>query len=267
MLAGATADNGMRPKGGYTSRGMVEIGGKTMLQWVVDALNASGRLQRVLVIGDAAADGVDIVLPGGDSFLDNIMLGLKHVESQDRALVVCSDIPLITGEAVSDFVRRAEETGADFCYPIISKQDCMSKYPGISRTYLKIREGTFTGGNMVLVSPEFMQRNEEVIKQAYTSRKNVVALARIIGFATLIRAVMAQLLFPSLLAIPRLEQRVGNMLGGSVRAVVSPYPEIGEDVDKLEDVEEIRKVMATAYSSDGSAKTSSAGSEDEKVSC
>lgn len=244
VLAGAPADEKMRPREGYTSRGMVEVGGKTMLQWIVDAIKASGRVERVTVIGDAAADGVDAVLPAGEGFLENIMLGISRADSQERLLIACSDIPLVTAEAISDFIERSEALEADFCYPIIPKEECLRKYPGISRTYLRTREGTFTGGNLVVVSPEFMRHNEEAIMQAYMARKRVFSLAKMIGFGTLLRAIAAQLLFPRLLTVPQLERAVGRMVSGTVRAVVTEYPEIGEDVDKPEDLEQIQAVLA-----------------------
>ena len=36
----------------------------------------------------------------------------------------------------------------------------------------------------------------------------------------------------------------GRMLGGKVAAVVTAYPEIGEDVDKPSDLAAVRKILA-----------------------
>jgi len=222
---------------------MVEVAGKTMVQRVVDALRESGEIQKIVVVGDAAADGVDATLPAGVGFVENVMLGVASTEAASHVLVSSSDIPLVTAEAISDFISRASRAGADFCYPIIPREECLKKYPGMSRTYLKTREGTFTGGNVVMVSPEFMARNEEVIKRAYAARKKVLSLALMIGLGVLARALIAQLGFPRVLSIPDLERVVGRMLGGRVAAVVSPYPEIGEDVDRASDLEQVRKAL------------------------
>jgi len=243
VLAGAPAEAGMTPMAGYTSRGMVEVAGKTMLQRLVDALKESGQVERIIVVGDAAAKGVDTVVPPAGGFLENIMLGLEHAGPGRYVLVSSCDIPLVSPEAIADFVTRAVETGGDFCYPIIPREDCLAKYPRMARTYLKLREGTFTGGNMVLVSPEFMRRNEETIGRAYSARKNVFALAGMIGFGVLVRAALSQLLWPGLLSIAHLERSVGRMLGGEVRAVITPYAEIGEDVDKLSDLQEVERLL------------------------
>jgi len=245
VLAGASADAGMEPKNGYTSRAMVDIAGKTMLQRVVDALRGSGRIERVVVIGDAIADGADEVLPAAGSFLENIMLGVSRTRGPDRVLLASSDIPLLTAEAVSDFVTRAEQTGADFCYPIIPKLVCDSSYPCMKRTYLKTREGTFTGGNLVLVSPEFLSRNERTISEAYAARKSVLALAKMVGLAVLARALVAQLLIPGLLSVGDLERVAGKMLNGKVKAIITSYPEIGEDVDKAADLEQVKRIVET----------------------
>jgi hypothetical protein len=96
---------------------------------------------------------------------------------------------------------------------------------------------------MVLVSRQFMKRNEKIIGEVYNQRKNVLKLAGIIGFSTLVRVFIAQLAFPALLPVPKLEQTVGKLLGGSVKAIKTHYPEIGEDVDKPDDLAIARQLL------------------------
>lgn len=243
ILAGAMADPDMKPDDREISRAMIPVAGKSMLQWLTDALSSASSVSRIIAVGDVQAEGLDQVLDPLDTFLDNIMLGIAAAEG-DRVLITSSDIPLITPEAIDDFVTHALTTDADFCFPIIPKEDCMSNYPQLKRTYAKTREGTFTGGNMVLVSRQFMKRNEKIIGEVYNQRKNILRLAGIIGFSTLIRAFLAQIAFPVLLPVPKLEQTVGKMLGGKVQAIVTHHAEIGEDVDKPNDLAVAREILS-----------------------
>lgn len=243
ILAGAPADPDMSPPGVAISRAMVEVGAKTMLQWILDALKSAETIGRIVAVGNVTADGIDQVVPPSDGFLDNLMLGLNACGECERVLVTTSDIPMITSESIDDFVRRAADSGGEMCYPIIPKADSIAKYPGMKRTYLKTREGTFTGGNMMLFSPEFLWRNEKRISDAYAARKKPLALASMIGFGVLMRAAAAQTLCQWLLPIPTLERSVSKVLGGRVVAVRTHYPEIGADVDKASDLEAVRAIL------------------------
>ena len=242
ILAGAPAEDGMVVPAEYPSRAMVQLAGKTMLQWIVDAMCEASCVERVIAVGKVTAKGLDLVLEPSDSFLGNMMLGIEAC-SGEQVLVASSDIPLATGAMIDDFLGQALGCGADMCYPIIPKRACVAKYPELKRTYLKTREGTFTGGNMLLLSREFCRRNEQQIAQAYAMRKKPMALAASIGYGVLVRAIVAQIGFSSLLPIPMLEQAVGRMLGGRISAIISEYPEIGEDADRLEELKYFSAIL------------------------
>jgi hypothetical protein len=47
------------------------------------------------------------------------------------------------------------------------------------------------------------------------------------------------------LRISMLERAVSRMLDAKVAAVVSAYPEIGEDVDKPSDLEVVRRILGS----------------------
>lgn len=232
----------MSPEAPSLSRAMVPIGDKTMLQWLVDALRGADSVGRIVAVGDVSADGLDQVIQSGGSMVDNIRLGIGSLEAAERVLVVCGDIPMLTPKAVDDFIERAGKLGVDLAFPIIPRSHCEKRYPGIKRTYLTTGDGVFTGGNLMLVRPEFIEQNWQVIAGAYAARKQVVQLARMIGLGMLARVMLSRL-WPGILRISMIEQTVSRLLKARVAAVVSAYPEIGEDVDKLSDLEAVRRFM------------------------
>ena len=243
MLAGAPAGPELSPDDPDVSRAMIELGGKSMLGWILDALRAAPSIGRIVAVGKVSDAGLDqVVEPKGD-LVGNLRLGMDALGQCDAVLVVCSDIPMLTSDAVEDFVARAIELDADMAYPIISKVTCNATHPELRRTYLKTGDGTFTGGNIMLLRRDFVFRNWEAIEQAYAARKQTGKLARMIGLGVLFRVILAQLI-PGVLRISALEESVSRMLGGKVRAVVSTYPEIGEDVDKPSDLESVGKILA-----------------------
>jgi len=242
ILAGAPAGVEMSPDDGNMSRAMLPIGGKTMIQWVVDALRGSPSVGRITAVGHVQADGLDQVVEPCDTLVANIRRGLDAIGPCDAVLIVSADVPMLTSEAVEDFIARAQRVGADMAYPIIAKADCQARHPELRRTYLKTGDGVFTGGNIMLVRPDFIQRNWQAIENAYAARKHILQLARMIGVGTLLRVVVGQV-FPAVLTISGLEKAASRMLGGKVAAVISAYPEIGEDVDKPSDLSAVRGIL------------------------
>ena len=108
----------------------------------------------------------------------------------------------------------------------------------MQRTYVRLREGTFTGGNLALVAPEALRRGRTVIQQAFLMRKKPIKLARLLGFRFILKFVFNRL------GLHEIEERAATVLGCTGRAVISPYPEVGIDVDKPSDLELVERVLA-----------------------
>ena len=239
ILAGAKADFG---EDTTIARAMIPVGGDTMIGHIAKALKASPSIGKIIAVGDVACDEIDGVIAPGASLFDNLLKGVEAAEAGDVLVLTC-DIPLITPESVEHFLAEAAGKGFDFAVPIISKEDCMAKYPEFKRTYLKIAEGTFTLGNIMMMSKNFVTEKRTTIENAYKARKNPVKLASVLGFGVLCRLI-AGAVCPCLLKISVLENMFGKMLGAKVKAVVSPYAEIGEDIDKQSDLDAVRAVFA-----------------------
>ncbi len=237
----------MRAATGVENRALVRLGGRTMLEYVLDALQATAILGRVFVVGDVPDGEGYAVVPPGETLADNLIDGLSVAgRDQDNrpALVVTSDIPFLTHAAVEDFLQRALATGADFCYPIIPLAVCRDAYPQMRRTSLKVREGVFTGGNLVLLNPRvFLERRCEILC-AYAARKRPLRLGRMLGWGLTGRLLLSQMVSPRFVSVPLLEAGVSRLLGCSARAVVTEYAEIGTDIDKPEDVAAARALLS-----------------------
>ena len=246
VLAGAPAEPEMAAKYAITNRAEIPFAGKTMLRHVVDALNASSYVGEIGVVGNTVCEGVIRVIPPAGTIMDNLIAGTEAYSSAGHVLIVTSDIPLVTPEAIDDFIERCGDLSADFYYPVVSKVDSEAKFPGMPRTYAKLAEGTFTGGNIMVVRAQFIAENGGLIREILNARKSVSKLARLIGFGTLVRALIAQTMWPGALNICALENTVGRILNGKVKAVQTPYAEISADVDKLEHIEAIEKMLAVS---------------------
>lgn len=242
ILAGAPSDIQIDAENKYNSRAMIPINGKSMLNWVAEALNASSSIGKIAVIGYVESELIDIIIPPKGSLVENIKSGAQYFPDAQYILIVCSDIPMLTPESIDDFILQALESKSEMAYPIIDKSYCLEKYPDMKRTYVTTADGIFTGGNMVLLSKDFIQNNWHIISDAYNARKHPVQLARLIGMGVLFKVLLGKFI-PSILKISYLEKSVSKMMSAKVKAIVSKYPEIGEDIDKASDIEAAKKYL------------------------
>lgn len=229
--------------GKYT-KATVDINGKPMISYVIKALKESGVVDKIVIIGDrdeinkAGLEDVDIVIQDRGSIIDNVIAGVDYFKEDSMVLISTCDIPLLTGEAVHDFVKKSIESKADVCYPIIEKSICLEKYPEAVRTYAKLKDGCFTGGNLILLNPKVLDRCIIKAKQMIEYRKNPLKMSKVLGFSFLLKLIVGRL------TIESAEKRASKILRLKPKAIITPYPEIGNDVDKLEDLNMAEKYLS-----------------------
>ena len=223
---------------GVADKAMLPVGGCPMIDWMLAALAAAHRVGEVTVIADEGsplndhlAGRVTVAHPQGPSFLDSIEAGMARYADQPRVLVCTGDIPLATGDHIDEFLGRCElEPSAELCYSIIRADVCEKQLPGGRRTTVKLREGVFTGGNIVTMSPAFLAREKQRFAEVFALRKSPLKLCRLLGWGFVIRLALGRA------ALPAIVQRAKAVLNCEVAAVESPYASIGFDVDKPEDL-------------------------------
>lgn len=225
-----------------SNKALLKISGKLMIEYVIEALKSSECIDKIIVAGpreqlfDKLSNKVDGIVDTNSSIMDNLMAGVKHLGSRENLLVCTCDIPFITSEAINDFIQSAQDSGADLCYPIIEKRVNIRRFPDAQRTYVRIKEGTFTGGNLFYVNPLAIEKGYHLAVRFLKNRKRPLEMARIIGLSFL-----AQLLIGRL-SLDRIERKFSTILDIKAKAIISSYAEIGNDIDKPSDV-----IVATNY--------------------
>lgn len=233
ILAGAPADDFGDSE--LTSRAMVKLCDKPMLDWVAEPVFNCKSISRTCVVGNVVTDFSDVILEPAEDIVSNIKRCLEEFVTGDYVLLVTSDIPLIDSDCITDFINEAELTDADFVYPICRKEVCEELYPELKRTYVKIDDGEFTGGNIMLMKKSFLIRVMPILSRLFEARKSPLKLAKVLGLGVVFKLILSR--FDSrFLDIDYLEGTAGSILGSSVKAVITASPEICEDLDHPEDV-------------------------------
>ncbi|MGE5507144.1 MAG: NTP transferase domain-containing protein [Chitinophagales bacterium] len=237
ILAGADNHGSLAACTDTPYEAMIDIQGRPMVEYVVDALRASAGVGRIAVVGPAHVldpvlkDKVFRVVQSGHSIVENLLIGIEMLQPTGKILVVTADIPLLTTAAVDDFLRLCQGREAAIYYPICSRETSERKYPGMRRTYVTLQEGTYTGCNIFVLDPAVVLKWHKTIERAVAVRKSPIGMARLLGFWFMVKFLLGRL------TIQDAERRVAQVLGCPVAAVVSEFPEIGVDVDKPSDLE------------------------------
>jgi len=233
ILAGSQSDESWS---GYKNKCLIEINKKTLIEYVIDALRNANDIGKIVVVGPkediagAVMGKVDDIIDSEGSIVENLMKGIRYFDKDEHLLVCTADIPLITPATINGFVSKCKETKGDFCYPVVEKSLNVKLYPELERTYVKVKEGTFTGGNIVYIKSSVIQSSLPLIEKMVNYRKSPLKMARVFGFWFFVKLLLGRL------SIEDAEKKVFNILNIKAKCIISEHPEIANDVDKLSDV-------------------------------
>jgi len=230
VLAGGDRDDRLAVTVGAVSKALVPLRDVPMGAYVAHALRASGVVGPIVWVGPTDSRIrrlVDIELPSGRRMVDSLSLGLGAALALagrgSRLLVVTADVPWWDPDGVRRFVTASPE--GDLVYPVVRDAVALARFPDQPRTFVRLRDGRFTGGNAVLLSRAAITALLPVLDAAFHARKRPWDLARLVGIGTLFG------LLTGTVRLAALEARVSAILG--VRAVAFDCPDaaIAADID------------------------------------
>jgi GTP:adenosylcobinamide-phosphate guanylyltransferase len=217
------------------SKALIDVAGKPMVQWVLDALSGSSSVGRVVIVGLDESSGVSCkkplaYMPNQGGMLSNIRAGAeKIVELNPQAqytLLVSSDIPTITADMV-DWVAAQVRVGQDdIVYNVIERSVMEARFPNSKRTFTKLKGMEVCGGDLTPASLNIIVSNTGLWEKLAAARKNPLKQAALIGFDLLFLALVRAL------TLEDAARRASKNLNIRGRGIVCPYPELGMDVDK-----------------------------------
>lgn len=245
ILAGADNDGRLSACDSARYEALIDIAGKPMIHYVLKAMKACPSVGRIVIVGPRSAleniipPGDAILVERGGSILQSLKVGVQALKPDDRVLIVTADLPLLTSDAIEDLLRKADADPADIYYPLLRKETNEAKFPGMKRTYLSVAEGTFTGGNVMLVRPSALDACGRFLDLAVATRKKPWMMGAVLGLRLTVKFLLGRL------SIHDVERRLREVAGVRGLAVISDFPEIAVDVDKPSDLELVRKLVAS----------------------
>lgn len=237
---------------GITHRALLDVAGIPMLVRVVGALLASNNIGQIAVSIDTP-HALDTI-PELKALVERKKI-LRHesLESPsrsvrdalgsgmlgDRVLVVTADHALLTPNIVDHFTRCAEKDDADLSVAVVSETVIKSAFPTTTRTYLRFRDGGYSGANLFAFRTPQAARAAEFWTRAENYRKQPWRLASTFGPMTLLLFALRRLRLDATL------ERASTAIGCRIRAVPLPFAEAAIDVDRASDLALVSKILAT----------------------
>lgn len=245
VLAGGGKPEALTDQEGVSNKAFIMLHGKPLLAYILKALQEAPSVGRVVIIGPQnelemlRREGCDFeVVPESGSMLDNVTAGFEAVDKNRLCLVAMGDIPLLNKEVVEDFLARCAPHDHDFYYPVISRDTCLNRFPETERTYVRLKEGHVTGGNIGLLRPNWFLDNRARLEMFISYRKKPLKLMRLLPLSFIFKY-----LFKTL-SVSDLESHLSRLLGLKARAVFCNCVEIAVDVDKISDLELVKKTLS-----------------------
>jgi NDP-sugar pyrophosphorylase family protein len=224
-------------------KALLDIAGKPMVQWVLDALEKAQRIENVVLIGLTDENELSckkslVFIPNQDSMIENILAGVKKVmeinPSAHQVLLVSSDIPAITADMVDWEVETTRQEEVDLCYNVVKRQVVEARYPDSKRTFTRLKGMQVCGADMNVVSTSVASMDPAIWERLVASRKNPLKQAAIIGLDTLILAMLG------IITLEEALKKATSRLHMTGRVIICPFAEAAMDVDKPNQLELIR---------------------------
>ncbi len=223
-------------------KALLDFGGKPMIQWVLDALSNSSLIQRAVVVGlppftDLTCKHPFTIVENQGSLLANLQAGVSELQKSGnispKVLAVSSDVPAVTGAMIDWMVETVQQTDHDVYYNVISQSVMEARYPKSKRTFLKLKDMEVCGGDIAAFDHEFIFKKQKLFEDIIGSRKNPIRQASILGFDTLFLVLLHKM------TLLQAEINISKKVGSRAHAILCPYAEMGMDVDKPHQYEQV----------------------------
>ena len=250
VLAGQRPDDPLAKLSPQGQKFLCPVAGRPMVERVVAALMASGRVGRIAVsmndpallsevpgFAELMERGRLQALPSAESPSRSVAAGLEALEGPHPLLVTTADHALLAPRMVRSFCDAAAAAGTDLAAALVAKPVILAEVPATKRTYLSFRDGHYSGANLFAFMTPEAQVAVRFWRQVEQERKRPWRIAKAFGWGLLIAYLLR------LLTLEQAMKRAGERIGVAAQAVQLPYGEAAVDVDKPADLELAERLL------------------------
>lgn len=247
LIAGGRAPAPLAELAGHSVKGLFQFGDATQVARVLLALQQSG-VERIAVVGSElllhalrpSSAEVAFASEGADP-IDNLLRGVERLglASGTQFLHCAVDLPMITGDAVCEFIHAAP-SDADVVVGWTPEAEFVRMFPSAPYTALQFAEGRFVSASVSVLRVGFLESQAPLLHRLARARKSAVRVALTLTRAfhynlmTIGAPLTAQFL-TGRLALSKLSLLAERLLGARLHFNLNAPPELAYDVDTVED--------------------------------
>lgn len=227
-------------------KAMLEIRGRTLIEYVAAAFHAAQQVENITIVGLGDDRGLTFPqpmqhVPDQGGMISNAIAGIEAAQrlnpSAQNLILSTTDIPLITGAMIDEWLEQCHPYDHLLYHTFVPAPLMQQRFPGSKRTFTKLKGMEITGGDVILVQPRIIHTNRALWHAAANARKHPWKLARLVGFTTLFKFLTRQL---SLSDLELIGQR---LLGAPIKIILARHAELGMDGDKPHQIELIQAAL------------------------
>jgi GTP:adenosylcobinamide-phosphate guanylyltransferase len=244
ILAGSRdgAADPLATLGGVSHKALLPVDGTPMVLRVIRALQQSPAVGRIIVLCERTNLLDDLpeaasVLVRAAKTSPSASVAAALAEFGTPLLVTTADHALLTPEIVKSFLAQAPSS-VDAVAAVARSEIIYAEYPDTRRTWLRLRDGLFSGCNLFLLQHENASRAVSFWRKLEAHRKHPWTMARLIGVRALVGYAFKTLTMDK--ATRLLSRRCGASLG----VITLPFADAAVDVDKPADFFLVERTLA-----------------------
>jgi len=226
-------------KYGYKKRAFLPLLGKPMLGWVIDAFHRSEYIDKIIVVGAEELKGLTSMryvykhLYGGNSFMRNLFTAIfylkaviyKFSNTHSGYLISFCDAAFLTTSSIDACLKNITEHDPGIGLHYVLKETLANAgYPTENRSYMRVGGKDYTGSVIYYVKKtrKLLRLFKDIILiRKYRKEPNKIF----------------ENIAPEVSSVSGIERALSKRLATKVKIFISPYAEIGVDVDKTSDYE------------------------------
>ncbi|MBC8514465.1 nucleotidyltransferase family protein [bacterium] len=162
-----------------------------------------------------------------EGLASQVLEAVSHREEETPLVLSAADLPLLRSTAVLSFLAQASQKRG-IVYPVIPREALDSSLVR-SRTFLRTKEGTFTGGNLMAGLAGEFQKASGMMDSFISRRKSPLGLAKLLGWGFLMGVMMGRW------NLGEISERIESNLGIPLNPLSTTAFGLGADLDKLSD--------------------------------
>jgi NDP-sugar pyrophosphorylase family protein len=231
-------------KAGVTNKAMIPLGGKPMVQYILEAIDESKHIDSMVIAGLGLEDlapyepkkPVEFIEAGNSSY-KTILKGIEYIRSMDDPPAyighIPSDMPMISGPVIDRILNAIDWTKNYEIYQNwVPLENVAKYYPGVHKKPLKLRGPKYAGGDFYIYQPDILNEyRQEMLEQFLLKRKDFVAIARMMSLKLIIKYVLR------LATLRDAGKRFKELFNLTGAFYITDFPEPCIDLDYEEDLE------------------------------